>query len=233
MTTPKKQGWLAGSLIFFMPVTLILFLGSQAAYSQGKGRFETYLAIPEISTYADLSTLSADEVVILSGEISAESLAGNSQPSQSSLLIFQERPADGREVRFREEFPLTFPAFMLNLPDGQVPIIPSDSDDHVIQAELHTVPAGDRVHTGFQVGDKIYVQGKWQPDPPALLDVTGVTSVSQANLIPEWQQAFRYVAWARNGLGVLSVVSIIALVIHLRRAKAQATVEQPWSEAHV
>ena len=66
----KQSNWFTGILIFFMPVTLIIFLGSQMAYSQVKSKFEAYQNIPEITTLAELENLPAGQLVMLRGRIS-------------------------------------------------------------------------------------------------------------------------------------------------------------------
>ena len=216
----QKSNWFTGLLILFMPVTLIFFLASQMAYSQVQGRFEANLAIPEITDMAGLAAIASDEIIILRGQISPATPRPAVEGPAADLIIFQERPAAGRDARFREEFPLIFPPLVLDLPDGSVSITPSDSDEIIIQGERHTVPAGDRVLTGFRIWDTISVQGTWQPQPtPALIEATGVTSADRAQFIAEWQAAFQKIAWARNGLGLLTLISILVLVVQLRRAK--------------
>jgi hypothetical protein len=66
------------------------------------------------------------------------------------------------------------------LPDGVVTVVPGQQREHVIRGELHTISDGDRLRTGFRVGDSVTVQGQWQPQPrPALIEVTGITSADQ------------------------------------------------------
>lgn len=45
----RQSNWLTGSIIFFMPILLIFFLGSQMAYSHVKGKFDAYQGIPEVT----------------------------------------------------------------------------------------------------------------------------------------------------------------------------------------
>ena len=226
----KQSGWVTGTLIFFMPITLIVFLGSQMAYSQVKGKFEAYQNIPEITTLAELQEMPADQLVMLRGRISqATPLSNDALPPD--LIVYQERPAGGREVRYREEFPLIFPKFVMELPDGTLPIIPSLTRERVIQNELHTASDGDRQRTGFRIGDVVTVQGQWQPEPnslPILNEVTGITSAPKQGLVVEWEAAFQKVAWVRNGLGLLTLLSIILLVVQLRRAKASKMDSEEW-----
>ena len=63
-------------------------------------------------------------------------------------MVFQERPAEGRETSYGEEFPLIFPSIVLELPDSPtnmaLTVIPSAERERIIQAELHNVPDGDR-----------------------------------------------------------------------------------------
>jgi len=216
-----KNNWLAGLLIFFMPVLLIIFLGSQMAYSQVKAQFDAYQNIPEVTSLSELTNLPAGQPVILRGQISADT-PGHSQNVDTELIIYQERPADGRAVRYREEFELVFPAFVMELSDGPVNILPSLTRERVIQEELHTVTVGDRQHTGFRMGDTVSVQGNWAPtqaSAPTLNDVTGITSASKQRLITTWQSDFQKVAWARNGFGLFSLLGIILLVIQWRSSR--------------
>jgi hypothetical protein len=138
----------------------------------------------------------------------------------SGLLIFQERPANGREVRYREEFNLIFPQFTMQLPDGAITISPSQVFAQVIQHEAHAVADGDLTRTGFKPGDRVAVQGRWQPASHTLAEVTGITGANKAALMVEWQDAFQKVAWVRNILGFLTLLGIIFLVIQFRRSRA-------------
>lgn len=213
----KQSNWFTGLLIFFMPVTLIIFLGSQMAYSQVKGKFEAYQNLPEVTTLAELEQMQVDQLVLLRGRI-AEAIPHGDEGVVSDLIIYQERPTDGREVRYREEFPLIFPEFVMELSDGTLTIIPSATREHVIQDELHTVTDGDRQRTGFRIGDVVTVQGQWQPGPgsrSALNEVTGITSAHKQGLMAQWEAAFQKVGWVRNGLGLLALLSIILLVVQL------------------
>jgi len=204
---------------------LIVFLGSQMAYSQVKSKFEAYQNIPEITTLAELENLPVGQLVMLRGRISEATPLHNGTLT-SDLIIYQERPTDGREVRYQEEFPLIFPEFVMELPDGTLPIIPSLTREHIIQNELHTVTDGDRQRTGFRIGDVVTVQGQWQS--PALNEVTGITSVHKQALLAEWEIAFQQVRWARNGSGLLTLLSIALLVLQLRRAKAIKKEAEEW-----
>lgn len=220
----SKNSWLAGALIFLMPVLLIFFLGSLMAYSQVKGEFEAYQDIPELARLAELAKLPAGQVVMLRGRITA--LSAKEPPVNEAthdLIVFQERPAAGREVRYQEEFRLIFPEFGLELADGIVTIRPSLSREPVIQHESHAISDGDRSYTGFRAGDTVTVQGRWQPGAtPTLDEATGVTGAARAGLMQEWQAAFQKVAWVRNGLGLLSLLGLALLLVQLRRAKSDA-----------
>lgn len=233
----RRWNWLTGTLIFFMPVLLIFLLSSQMAYSQVKGKFEAYQRLPALTTLAELKELPPAQVVLLRGKIAAgcdpAASPGCSQNlAVPELIIFKERPATDREVRFQEEFPQYFPAFVLALPDGTITIQPSLTREPVIQHELHTVAAGDRERTGFQVGDTVLVQGQWQPAAaatPALAEVTGISGFDQASLIREWQTAMQQVAWVRNGLGFLTLASLLLLVLRLRRGRKHSQEEnEAW-----
>jgi hypothetical protein len=215
-----KNSWLVGALIFLMPVLLIFFLGSQMAYSQVKGKFEAYQGITELARLSELADLPAGRVVMLRGRIKA--LFSKNSPVKEShdLIVFQERPAAGREARYQEEFRLIFPEFGLELADGVVTVRPSLSREPVIQHERHAVSEGDRAYTGFRAGDTVTVQGRWQPGgSPTLDDATGVTGTGRAGLMREWQAAFQKVAWVRNGLGLLSLLGLALLLVQLRRAR--------------
>jgi hypothetical protein len=210
-----KINWVTGLLVFSMPVMLVFFLGSQMAYSQVKSQFETYQNIPEVTRLADLASIPVGRVVMLRGQI-VESLTDT---PDSELLIFQKRPAEGREVRFGEEFNLVFPEFRLQLPDGLIKISPSLTRERIIQHELHTVSSGEDRLTGFRPGDSVTVQGEWQPATTTLFEVTGITGADKAGLMAEWQETFQKVGWVRDGLGFLTLVGLILLVVRLRQAR--------------
>ena len=212
-----------------MPVLLIFFLGSQMAYGQVKSKFKAYEAIPIANSLVALTEISMGEAVLVQGQISEVLLNEETTPTQQvgndDLIVYQERPTDGREVRFREEFPLIFPEFVMTLADGSlITIIPSITREHVIQSELHAVPIGDRTLTGFRLGDTVTVQGEWQPTTsstlPALVDVTGISGADRATLIAEWEAAFNKVSLLRNVLGFFTLISVIAFVVEFRRFKA-------------
>ena len=213
-------GWFAWALLLVTPVAAIFFLGSLLAYGQVKGQFEAYRTLPEVTTLAQLNTLPAGEIVLLRGRIAEATPRREADSLAPDLVIYQERPAGGREVRFGEEFPLVFSEFVMELPDGALTITPSQSRERVIQRELHTVPDGDRVRTGFRIGDTVMVQGRWQPgNPPALMEVTGVTGGDKASLFAEWEVAFRRLVWVRNGLGLLTLLGVLALAAAIRRRR--------------
>jgi len=225
----RNSNWATGALIFFMPVLLIFFLGSQMAYSQVNGRFEAYQNIPEVTHLAQLNTLPPKALVLLRGTISPATPRPNFVEARPDLIVYQERPADGRDARYQEEFPLIFPQIVLDLPDGQIAILPSLTRQQVIQHELHAVPSGDRLHTGFGLGDVVTVQGQWQPTSggvPALQEVTGISGVDKQTLLTEWQAAFQWVRWARNGLGLLSLLGLGLLIIQWRRVKTNHPAEE-------
>jgi hypothetical protein len=211
-----KNNWLSGLLIFFMPVMLVFFLGSQMAYSQVKGQFETYQNIPEVTRLADLETIPSGQIVMLRGQIIGSSLT----TTVSKLLVFQERPTEGREVRFGEEFSLVFPEFDLALSGGRIRISPSLTRERVIQHERHTLTSGEMTRTGFRPGDLVTVQGEWQPARATLSEVTGIAGADKASLMAEWKDSFMKVSWVRNGLGLLTLAGSILLVVRLRQARA-------------
>jgi hypothetical protein len=220
--TPRSR-WVTGTLIFFTPIMCVFFLGSQMALSQVKRKFEAYGSIPEVTHVTELVTLPPAKVVMLRGRISEASCQLSpcaADPAIPALLIYQERPTDGREVRFQEKFVHVLPRFVLDLPDGHVVISPSPTRQHVIQHTLHTVSHGDRQLTGFRLGDVVTVQGQWQPGQmtsPTLVEVTGITSSDKQSLMQDWQTALQKVRWARNLLGFLTGLGIVVLIAQLRR----------------
>jgi hypothetical protein len=226
----SRTNWLTGVLIFFMPVSLVIFLGSQMAYSQVNSKFEDYKDIPELTSLSELAALPADQLVMLRGHVAEGTTQTNHVSGQTELLIYQERPADGREVRYREEFPLVFPAFVLELSDGLVAIEPSLTREKVMQEELHMITIGDREFTGFRAGDLVTVQGQWQPTAaqPALIDVTGITGLDKQTLMADWEAAFQKVGWVRNAFGAATLVGLIVLVIELRRIRLNKKEEKNW-----
>jgi hypothetical protein len=218
-----KNGWLTGLLIFSMPMMLVFFLGSQMAYSQVNSQFQRYQNIPEVTSLAQLETIPAGQVVMVRGQIA---VSPPDVPS-SKLLIFQERPTEGREVRFGEEFPLVFPEFEMSLNDGQIKISPSLTRERIIQHEQHTVTQGELTLTGFRPGDLVTVQGEWQPTTATLSEVTGITGTDKAGLMAEWQDSFKLVGWVRNGLGFLTLVGLVLLVVRVRQARTRPMADEP------
>jgi hypothetical protein len=222
-----KSNWLVGVLIFFMPVLLILFLGSLMGYSQVKGKAEAYETIPEITDLSALKALPPGSIVMLRGQIAESSPRRSSDPIDPDLIVYQEQPAEDREIRFREDFGHVFSKFSMAVSSGEVIIIPSETRELVIQNGLHKIPDGDKVRAGFRIGDVVTVQGEWQPEPvPALVDVTGITSIDKQHFMAEWQSAFQKIGWLRNILGLLTLAGIILLIIEFRRAKTQQQREQ-------
>lgn len=229
----SQNNWLTGLLILSMPVLLVFFLGSQMAYSQVKNQFEAYRHIPEVTHRSELAALPANQVVMVQGRMAlSEQIASlsTSPAAAPDLLVFQERPTEGREVRFQEEFPLVFPEFGLQLPDGSVTVLPSLTRERVIRHELHTVTAGELEYTGFRPGDMVMVQGQWQPASATLSEVTGITGADKASLLAEWRAAFQKVSWLRNGLGLLTLLGIILLAVQIRRLRTsrQSEASKEW-----
>ena len=102
-----------------MPLLGIGFLASHMAFSQVAGKFEHFQSIPELTRLADLQTLRPETIVMLRGRLSQFGCASSSCASDA-LNIYQERPAEGREVRFREAFEQSFPKAVVQLVDGRV-----------------------------------------------------------------------------------------------------------------
>jgi hypothetical protein len=207
-----KNGWLTAAFLLLTPVSLIFFIGIQSALGQVTGQFAAYQNIPQATQLVQLSHLPAGAVVLVRGQI--EGSAG------TDLLIYQEHPVPGQETAYQEPFAQIFPQFGLTLPDGSLPILPSQSRERVIQHELHTVPAGDKLQAGFKAGDTVMVMGQWQPGPAAsLIEVTGITSLDKDQYLAEWQTDFQKIEWLRNGLGLITLLGLIVLVMQWRRAK--------------
>jgi hypothetical protein len=224
----RQSGWLAALLLFLTPITFIFFVGIQSAYGQVKSQFEAYQNIPQVTQLAELRRLPAGTIALVRGRIEGSPTA----EAVSNLIIFRERPAASREVGYQEDFARVFPEFHLTLPDGLLTVLPSQSRAQVIQHEPHTIPAGERMFTGFSVGDMVTVQGQWQPGAqPVLSEVTGITSLDQARYLAEWQADFQKVRWARDGLGLFTLLGVIGLIVQFRRAKTKPPLveEEPWA----
>lgn len=220
----SKNGWLTAVLLLLTPITLIFFIGIQAALGGVKSQFEAYQNIPQATHLAQLNRLPAGTAVLVRGRLV--------DSSASDLLIYQERPAPGRETTYQEQFNQVFPQFDLALADGSLPVWPSQTRERVIQHELHRQPADDRVRTGFRAGDTVTVQGQWQPGPvPSLVEVTGLTSLEKAQYLAEWQADFQKIEWLRNGLGLFTLFGLIVLALQWRRAKTNppAAAEEAWT----
>lgn len=241
------SNWLTGLLILSMPISLVFFLGSQMAYGQVQRRYATYATLPEYTQLAELERLPGGTTVLLRGQLAdpgalatgASAAPRATDPASGALLIYQERPLAGREVRYLEEFPLVFPALALTLADGTLVIEPSPAGVGAISHELHHLAVADREFTGFQAGDMVTVQGKWQPATaeqaePRLGEVTGVAGVTKADLQADVQTALGKVRLARDGLGLLTLVSIILLISQIyrqrRRPAETASVQQTDGE---
>lgn len=231
----QNSGWLTGSLILVTPLMLFFFLASQMAYSQVQSRFADYQNIAEVTQAADMAGLAAEETVLVRGAIS-EATCQLTAPSlcdhqaTGGLIVYRERPAEGREVRFQEEFGQFFPSFIVDLADGQVTVVPSSDPEYIIRDEPHSVLVGDRELTGFKVGDAVLVQGQWQPgSSPTLLEVTGISAGNKQSLMAEFEAGFQAVRWARNIFGGLTLLGIILLIVRRRRF-GQGQVEEEVDE---
>lgn len=212
-----RKRWLLGMCILAMPVMLVFFLGSQMATSQVRNTYKAYDTIAEITRVQQFAALPEETVVMLRGRL----LDLSCQPSvckEPALLVYQERPQPGRELRFQEAFAQRFPPFVLELEDGHVTILPDESRRRILQHELHTVADGDRQRAGFRHGDVVTVQGQVSHTAvPTLREVTGISGRDKQQLMQEWQRAFRKVVWLRNLAGLLSGVGIVGLIVQLRR----------------
>ena len=222
----RRLTWLSSALLVAMPLLSIGFLASHLAFSQVAGKFERYQSIPELTRLADLQTLQPATIVMLRGRLSHLACPSGPCASGSHLddgIIYQEHPAEGREVRFQETFRQVFPPVVMQVPDGTVVVSPSTKRDPVLRHVHHTVLHGNRGRSGFRVGDVVTVQGQWQPGrTPSLVHVTGITGIGKQRLIADWQRALRQVAWARNGFGLLTVSGILIVIVRRRRARARS-----------
>lgn len=212
----RKFGTLTSLFIFAMPIFWIMFLGGMMARGQVKGEFTTYQAIQEYSSLSALNAVPQDQVVMLRGKI----VDGPSPDYANGLVIYQERPLNGRELRFQEEFPLVFPSVTLGLVDGTVTV--EAAEGRVIAHELQRVEdkARDREYTGFRKGDEVTVQGKWQAQAQ-LKEATGITSQSRAAIMAEGQYAFDRLDTICTVLGILSIVPLMLFVIQLVRMRSR------------
>lgn len=223
----RKFGWLTSLLIFFTPIFLIMFLGALMARGQVKGEFDRYQTIQEYTSLASLPSASEGEIVMVYGHIAD----GPSPQWAKGLVVFQERPLEGRETRFLEQFPMVFPSFTLAVSDGTLLVEPGSQQ--VIAHELHRLEdqAQKREYTGFRVGDRVTLQGKWQaPAPgaePVLQNVTGISSLDRAGIIAEGKYAFRRLDTICFVLGGLTVLSALLLAIQLLRSRGQEQIASP------
>lgn len=240
----RRGGWLTGLLIFSMPIALVFYLGVQMAYSEVQSEAESYAALAEYTKMAELQSLPAGATILLRGQIAELASSQARLPAASTeaeapvgpLLIYQERPLDGREVRFLEEFPLVFPAITVQLADGNV-VVESNADDaRTISHELHEITIDDRKFTGFQAGDTIMVQGKWQPTTagqrlPMIVEVTGVSGADKAALQAEVQAGLQKVRLAKDGLGLLTLAGFVLLIIRVYRQRKNPPSSQDEEQA--
>lgn len=230
-----RNHWFTSLLMITMPFALFYWLSSQMAYGQVQREYTIYAAMPEVTSLAALQTTAAGELRFVRGAI--QPLTPDATIGQpGALLIYQERPRAGREVRFGEEFPLVLPAFALVLTDGLVVVDPNqDPALRQISHELHQTASGDRSFTGFQAGDIVSVQGKWQPasgtDAAKLLEANGVFGVEKGALLAEVQAAMQTVSHVQNGLGLLTLVGSLLLIFQFyrqRRLYTPGEASEPW-----
>lgn len=216
----RKSSWFTSFLIFSMPVTLIIFLGVVMAYFQVRGEFTVYQDVQEYTTLAELASVNETEVVMVHGRL----VAGPEAGWADGLVVFQERPLEGREIRFQEEFPLVFPELTLELSDGTMLVQPGE--ERVIGHEMHRVvdELADREYTGFRVGDMMTVQGRWQPAAATLTEVTGVSGLDRAGILAEGNYAFKRLSTIRNILGGYTLLGLILLFVQLFRQKSEETI---------
>ncbi|PON16932.1 hypothetical protein C2W62_15880 [Candidatus Entotheonella serta] len=201
----SRQGLIV-VLMIAMPLIVLVFLGSQMALQQVVSKSATYQDMPEITEVASLRHLPPNTRVMLRGQ-----LVSGAGSADHDLLVYQERPADGREVRFREVFEPHFPVMNIALSDGLVRIVPRPESTYVIRRPHHVATVGDRQRIGFRRGDVVTVQGKWQPDQaglPTLTDATGIMGMDKASLFSDWQRAICNVTWVSRLAGLLSVLGM-------------------------
>ncbi len=225
MATGRDHTGFRVVLIVVMPLILIVFLGSQMALQQVVRKSAAYTAMPEVTQVAVLRTLPPGTAVLLKGRISRAACCGDA----NDLVVYQERPADGRDVRFREAFNPHFPEIELALPDGPVRILPRLESEHVIQHAHHIVTLGGRQQSGFRLGDVVTVQGQWQADQTALStlkEVTGITGMDKAGLLSEWQLAIRNVTWVSRLAGLLSALGMVMFMWRVRQWRAHHRAEE-------
>lgn len=229
MNLLRRVGWFTGLLMFSMPVLLITFLGFMMARGQVKSEFDHYQAIQEYTSLSALSAAPAESVVMVRGRIAE----GPSPDWADGLVIFQERPLAGRELRYDEEFPLVFPEFTLQLSDGALLIEPGDAQ--VISHETARVADAvqKREYTGFRLGDEVTVQGNWQgivAGTQAMLpNASGITSLDRAGVIADGQDAFHQLDIYAMVLGILSLLALVLLIMQLWRNREQEKLATPVS----
>ncbi len=216
--------WLLGVCILAMPVLLVLFLGSQAATSQVRHTFAGYYGIPEITRWQDVTAVPQNTVVMLRGRLLDPACR---ETVCSDLLVYQERPAPDRAVRFQETFGQSFPAFILALDGGNVVVAPEPVQQRIIQHTQHTQTSGDRQHVGFRHGDVVTVQGQVTHAPdPVLREITGISGHDKAQLMQEWQRAFWQMSWLRNLTGLGAGVGLLGLIVQIRRLRRASTIQE-------
>lgn len=234
-TTPgrSRQG-LDSVLMIAVPLIFIVFLGSQMALQQVVRKSATYMDMPEITQVAVLKSLPPNTDVMLRGRLVAV-VTDAPDPEANDLIVYQERPADGREVRFREVFNQHFPTIEMALSDGRVRMIPRPESAYVIQHARHVVTMGDRQRSGFRLGDVVTVQGRWQPEQaalPVVTGVTGMTGIDKAALLSEWQLAIHDVKRVSLLAGLLSIWGIVMLILRVRQWRASRRAEETKTWAH-
>ena len=209
----NRSGWNT-ALLIALPLMVMVFLGSQMALKQVASKSSVYVDMPEITQIAALRRLPPGADVMLRGRIVAADDAG------SDLVIYQERPADGRAVRFREVFDQRFPAMELALADGRARVRPRPESKYIMRHAPHLITVGDRQQSGFRAGDVVTVQGRLQLDQdgvPMVVDVAGVNGRNKAELLSEWQEATRQVTWVSRVAGLLSALGLLVVILRMRQ----------------
>jgi hypothetical protein len=231
-TLERLRKGLSSVLMMAMPLLFMVFLGSQMALKQVGHKLASYRDMPEITAISVLKRLPPDTEVLLRGRL-LSAVTDVPELEAKNLIVYQEHPANGREVRFQEVFNPFFPALEIALSDGRVRMTPLPESANVIQHPHHSVTIGDRQRSGFRRGDLVTVQGRWQRDRVAMPVVTGVTGISgidKASLLSEWQAAICNVKRVSFLAGLLSALGLVRLILRVRqwRVYHRAEEKQAW-----
>ncbi len=211
-------------LLLIMPLLIIGWAGIKMAQAQVRSQFDHFTSIVEYNDLSSLQTAAPDATVMVRGRI----IDAEPVDWAGGLVVFQERPLDGRELRYGETFPYTFPQLTLSLDDGNVVVQPDPNGENVVTDALHSVRDENadvmREFTGFRNGDLVTIQGHWDAADGRIVDATGITGLDQQAYTADWQKNFERFNTAGTLMGTITLLTIGLFAIQVWRARKQTAI---------